>query len=448
MKIELNGNTTEKCTVYNELEGGACGKPDRISWVKELDSQEVLTFQGVESSEVNKPGTCDNGVLSSHKDGVNHSPNDSSENCSAASGLCPESEDSRATICNEDAGSLKNVKNCDNVSAKPTAFTTTESKSHSSASESDSTGIESTIPLRERLSKKKALKKPKTSSDDETIGRRKGEDYATYSAEVDSVPLASRLSNKNTIQRPKTALRVRVTKLDLNEAANKREETNSFPEPNSTDVDSVALHPRMLKKNTLKQPETASSFSDEASGKRKKEDSIALPSKKGALKKPKTASGNEASGKESGTDSIADATEVDSISLSSGLSKRNAVEKVKPASGDEAACQRKGADSIAVRAGDDSDFESPKAGRSSAGKRKGSDLSDDQDLLTSVFSTDSQNSSTSNREARVGLNSKKRRTKKADVSERKVLKPARKRITKRQMKGADRPTAEALEGKA
>jgi len=413
VKVELNGNTTETCAVCNELEGGTCGKPDRISWANELGSK------------------IDN-----------HLPNESSENCTAASGLCPESEEYRAIICDEDAGSLKNVKNCDNVDTKPTAFITSESKRHSSASESDSTGIES-IPLRERLSKKNALKKPKTSFDDETIGKRKGEDFATDSNEVDSVPFASRLSKKNAIKKPKTALRASV-RLGLNEAANEREETNSFPEPYSSDVDSVPLHARMLKKNTLKQTKTAYSFSDEASGKRRKDDSNAPLSKKGA---PKTASGDEASGKGNGTDSIADATEVDSIPLSSGLSKRNSLKKVKTASGDEAACQRKGADSIAVRTGDDNDFESPKAGRSAAGKRKGSDLSDDQDLLTSVFSTDSQTSSTSNREARVGLNSKKRKTKKADVSERKVLKPARKRITKRQMKSADRTTAEALEGK-
>jgi len=541
VEVELNGKNTERSTVCNESEGGTYGKPGRISWVNklgsEIDSQEVLTFQG----EVENPGEHDNGVLSRHRDEDNHLPNDSSENCSAASGLCPENEEYRATICAEDAGSLKNVKNCDNVDTKSTAFTTSESKRCRSGSESDSIGIES-IPLRERLSKKNALKKPKTASDNEATGKGKEIDSITDSTEVDSIPLSSRLSTKNALKKPKTAsddeaidkrkgddsttdytevdsipLSFRLSKKNTvkkpktafeSEDANKRGETDSFPESDSTDVDSVPLHARMLKRNTLKRQETTSTRSDEATGKRKKEDShtdstdvdsvplrvrmsqkntlkkpetastrsdeatgkrngvdsitdsadvdsiplCALLSKNSTLKKPKTASGDETSGIGERTDAITGATEVDSSPVSSRLSKRNALKKVKTASGDEAACHRKAAaDSTAVRIGDDNDFESPKAGRSAAGKRKGSDLSDDQDLLTSVFSTDSETSSTSNREARGGLNSKKRKTRradaKADVSERKVLKPAKKRITKRQMKSVNRTTAETLEGK-
>ena len=501
MKVEVNEKNTEKPTVCKESGNGTCGKPGQISWHKELsskiDSQEVLAFQRGNSSKVEKPGKHGNGVVSRHIDGGNHLPNDSSETCSIVTGLCPKKEEYRGTICNEEAGSLKNVKTCDNVDTELTPFTSSELKRRRSASESDSSGIESiplrmrlakknthkkpktasdnneatgkgreinfvtdateigSIPLSSRYSKKNAVKKPKTVSDDEATEKRKGEDSITDPTQTDSIPLSSQFSMKNTIKRPKITFN--------SEAANTREESDSFPESDSTDVDSIPLHTRMRKKNTLKKPETASTRSDEVKGKRKGEDSIidpadvdsiplsALLSKNSTLKKTKIASSDETSGEQNGTDSIDDATEGDSIPLGSRLSKRNALKKVKTASGDEAACQRKENDLITVRIGDDNDFESPKSGRSAAGKRKGSDLSDDQDLLTSVFSTDSKASSTSNREAKAGLNSKKRRTNKAgaraDVSERKVLKPAKKRITKRQMKSANRTTAETLEGK-
>ena len=500
MEVGVNEKNTEKPTVCKE-EGGTCRKPDQISWLKELgskiDSQEALTFQRGNSSKVEKPEEHDNVVFSRHIDGGNHLPSDSSENCSVVTGLCPKREEYRGAICNEEAGSLKNVKNCDNVDTELNVFTSSESKRRRSASEFDSSGIES-IPLRTRLAKKNVHKKPKTASDnneatgkgkeinfvtdatevdsiplsslyskknavkkrktvsdDEATDKQKGEGTVTDSTQAHSIPLSSQFSKKNTIKRPKITFD--------SEAANRREETDSFPESDSTDVDSIPLHTPMLKKNTLEKPETASTCSDEVKGKRKGEESIidpadvdsiplsALLSKNSTLKKPKIASSDETSGKENGTDSITVAPEGDSVPLSSRLSKRNAPKKVKTASGDEAACQRKGTDLIAVKIGGDNDFESPKAGRSAAGKRKGSDLSDDQDLLTSVFSTDRRTSSTSNREAKAGLNSKKRRTKKAcaraDVSERKVVKPAKKRITKRQMKSSNRTTAETLEGK-
>lgn len=457
MEVEVHEKNTEKSTVCKESKGCTCGKPDQISWFKELDSekdsQELLTFKRGNCCKVEKPGERDSGVLSRDVDGGNRLPNDSCENCSILAGLCPKREETRATICNEEAGSLKNVKTCDNVDTAFTAFTSSESKRRRSASESDSSGIESK-PLRVRLSKKSTHKKPKTGCDDEATGKGKEIDSFAGATEVDSIPPSSRLSKEN------AAKKLKIT-FD-SEAASKGEERDSFPESDSTDVDSGPSHTRMLKKNTVKKPESASSCSDEATGKRKGEDSIndptdvdsiplcALLSKNNTLKKPKIASTVETSGKEIGTDSITDATEGDSIPRSSRLSKRGTLKKVKTASGDEAACQRKGTDLIAVKIGDDNDFESPKAGRSAAGKRKGSDLSDDQDLLTSVFSTDNQTSSTSNREAKAGINSKKRKTKKAgaraDVSERKVLKPAKKRITKRQMKSSNRTTAEILEG--
>ena len=365
MEVDLNGKNNEESTVCKESEGGTCGKPDQISWVNDpgSDNQEVLTFQGGESSKVEKPGEHDNGALSRHRDGRNHLPNGPTENYSIVTGLCSRREEYRATICSEEAGPLKSVKNCDSVDTKSTAFTTSESKRRRSASESDSSDLE-TMSLRARLSKKSALKKQKTASDNEATGRGKKFASITDFTEVDLIPLSS------------------------------------------------------------------------------------LVSKKSALTNPNAESDDGATGKGKGENST---TEVDSIPLNCRLAMKNALKKPKTVSGDEAASQRKGTDSVADRIGDDNDFESPKAGRGAAGKRKGSDLSDDQDLLTSVFSTDCQTSSTSNREAKVGLNTKKRKTKKAgvkaDVSERKALKPAKKRITKGQTKSANRTTAEALEGK-
>ena len=369
-----------------------------------------MTFQEGESSEVEKPGELDNGTLLGHRDGSNHLPNDSSENCSIAPGLSPKREEFKGSISNEDAGSLKNTKNCDDVDTKSTAFTTSESKRRRSASESDSMDID-LMPLRTRLSNKHTLKKPKTKSSDETTSEGKGTDSITDSTEADSIHLRSRMSKKNALKKPKTAFD--------NEAANRRKETDLFSESDSTDVDSVPLCAQMSRKSTRK--------------------------------KPKIASVDETTDKRKGEDSIGDSTDVDSVPVYSRLSKKNTLKKPKTASGSESTDKRMETDSIAVRIGDDNDFESPKAGRSAAGKRKGSELSDDHDLLTSVFLTDSQTSSTSNREAKAGLNSKKRKTKKADstvdISKRKVVKPAKKRITKRAVKSADKPTAEVLEGK-
>lgn len=360
-----------------------------------------MAFQGVERSKVEKPGELDNSALSRCRDGSDHLPNDSSQGCGAVSSLPPKSEDLNGVISNEDIGSLKIIKNCDNnVDTKSTVLTTFESKQSISVSESDSTDID-LMPLRTRLSKKNALKKSKTESSDETTG--------TDSTAVDSIPLSSRLSKKNALKKRETV---------FHEATNKRKESNSFSDSDSTDVDSIPLFARMLQKNTLK--------------------------------KPKTTCDDETTGKRKGEDYITDSTDVDSVPPCCRLSKKNTSKKPRTASDDQVTGEGKGTDSIAVRIGDEDDFESPKAARNAAGKRKGSELSDDQDLLTSVLSTDSQTSSTSNREAKEDLNSKKRKTKKADstvdVSKRKVVKPAKKRITKRLVKTVNRTTAEALEG--
>ena len=368
-----------------------------------------MAFQGVESSKVEKPGELDNSALSRCRDGSDHLPNDSSQSCGAVPSLPSKSEEFKGVISNEDTGSLKIIKNCDNnADTKSTVLTTFESKQSRSVSESDSTDID-LMPLRTRLSKKNALKKPKTGSSDETTGKEKETDSITDSTEVDSIPLSSRFPKKNALKKRKTA---------FHEARSKRKETDSFSDSDSTDVDSIPLSSRMLQKNTLK--------------------------------KPKTTCDDETTGKRKGEDYITDSTDVDSGPLCCRLSKKNTCKKPRTASDDQATGERKGTDSIAVRIGDDDDFESPKAARNATGKRKGSELSDDQDLLTSVLSTDSQSSSTSNREAKEDVNSKKRKTKKADstvdVSKRKVVKPAKKRITKRLVKTANRTTAEALEG--
>ena len=60
---------------------------------------------------------------------------------------------------------------------------------------------------------------------------------------------------KSTLKKP--AVRLQATEERLGE--------DSITD--STDVDSVPLRVRMLKKNTLKKPETASTCSDEATGK-------------------------------------------------------------------------------------------------------------------------------------------------------------------------------------
>ena len=368
-----------------------------------------MAFQGVESSKVEKPGELDNSALSRCRDESDHLPNDSSQSCGAVQRLPPKSEEFKGVISNEDTGSLKIIKNCDNnADTKSTVLTTFESKQSRSVSESDSTDID-LMPLRTRLSKKNALKKPKTESSDETTGKEKETDSITDSTEVDLILLSSRFPKKNALKKRKTA---------FHEATNKRKETDSFSDSDSTDVDSIPLSSRMLQKNTLK--------------------------------KPKTTCDDETTGKSKGEDYITDSTDVDSVPHCCRLSKKNACKKPRTASDDQATGERKGTDSIAVRIGDDDDFESPKAARNATGKRKGSEVSDDQDLLTSVLSTDSQSSSTSNREAKEDVNFKKRKTKKSDstvdVSKRKVVKPAKKRITKRLVKTANRTTTESLEG--
>lgn len=150
-------------------------------------------------------------------------------------------------------------------------------------------------------------------------------------------------------------------------------------------------------------------------------------------------------------ESESDSTDADSIpSLRLRLSKKTTLKKPKTVPGEETEGKRKETDSVSVRIGDDNDFESPKA-RRNTGKRKGSDLSDDQDLLTSVFSTSSETAPSSSRDAKEGLNSRKSKTKKTDtkgdVSKRMVKNQPKKRICKRKVKATAKTTADVLEGK-
>ncbi|XP_078349986.1 uncharacterized protein LOC144634825 isoform X2 [Oculina patagonica] len=289
-KVALKEEKTENATCCVESEGDTPHKHDQISWVNKLGNkieiQDVLAFQEGESSKVKKEDEHDNDILLRGGDEIKHVPSDSSESCSIASGLSPKSEEFKASLCSEDVESWRHLKNCETVShskdldTRSTGTTTSKFKRRRSQSESDSTDIDSIPSLRNRLSKRNTLKKPKTLPDEETTGNRR---------EIDV---------------------------------------------------------------------------------------------------------------------------------------------------------------IIERTGDDKDFESPKA-RRNVGKRKGSDLSDDQDLYTSVFSTTSETAASSNQDAKEGLNSKKRKTKKTDtrvdVSERKVKNPAEKRIYKRRVKATTKTTADVLE---
>ena len=148
-------------------------------------------------------------------------------------------------------------------------------------------------------------------------------------------------------------------------------------------------------------------------------------------------------------ESESDSADADSIpSLRFRLSKKTNLKKPKTVPGEETEGKRKETDSINLRIGDDNDFESPKA-RRNTGKRKGSDLSDDQDLLTSVFSTSSETAPSSSRDAKEGLNSRKRKTKKTDtkedVSNRMIKNQPKKRIYKRKVKATAK--TDVLEGK-
>lgn len=150
--------------------------------------------------------------------------------------------------------------------------------------------------------------------------------------------------------------------------------------------------------------------------------------------------------------SESDSTDIESVpSLRSRLSKKNILKKLKTMSSDESGPSRKLTDSSSVKIGEDNDFETPKT-RRNAGKRKGSDLSDDQDLYSSCFSTNDQTVSSSNRDAKESLKSKKRQTKKAadvnvEVSARKGKTTTKKRIRKRQVKATSKTTPDGLEGK-
>ena len=150
--------------------------------------------------------------------------------------------------------------------------------------------------------------------------------------------------------------------------------------------------------------------------------------------------------------SESDTTDTDSVpSLRSRISKKNTVKKQKAsASSDESGGNRKEIASVKDKTGDDNDFETPKVRRNTR-KRKGSDLSDDQELFSSVFATNSETSSSTKPNAKDGANSKKRKTKKVEAKgealERKATNLARKQITRRQAKTANKATVRNLEGK-
>ena len=149
--------------------------------------------------------------------------------------------------------------------------------------------------------------------------------------------------------------------------------------------------------------------------------------------------------------SESDTTDTDSVpSLRSRISKKNTVKNQKAVSSVESGGNRKEIASVKDKTGDDNDFETPKVRRNTR-KRKGSDLSDDQELFSSVFATNSETSSSAKPNAKDGANSKKRKTKKVEAKgealERKATNLARKRITRRQAKTANKTTVRNLEGK-
>lgn len=136
--------------------------------------------------------------------------------------------------------------------------------------------------------------------------------------------------------------------------------------------------------------------------------------------------------------SESDTTDSDSVlCLRSRISKYNAVKKQKAVSNDESGGKGKAIAPVIDEAEDDNDFETPKVRRNTA-KRKGSDLSDDQDLYSSAFSTDGKTSSSVKPEAKGTINSRKRRTNQAETKGKalggKATNLKRKRVTKRQAK--------------
>lgn len=135
--------------------------------------------------------------------------------------------------------------------------------------------------------------------------------------------------------------------------------------------------------------------------------------------------------------SESDTTNSDTVPcLRSRISKNKTVKKQRAVSSDESGGKRK-AIALVDRTEDDNDFETPKVRRNTA-KRKGSDLSDDQDLFTSAFSTDDETSSNVKPDAKGTINSKKRRTNQVEIKGKalsgKAANLARKRVTTRQAK--------------
>lgn len=148
--------------------------------------------------------------------------------------------------------------------------------------------------------------------------------------------------------------------------------------------------------------------------------------------------------------SESDTTNSDSVPcLRSRISKYKTVKKQRAVSNDESGDKRK-AIALVDRTEDDNDFETPKVRRNTA-KRKGSDLSDDQDLFSSAFSTDNETSSNVKPDAKGTINSKKRRTNQVEIKGKalsgKAANLARKRVTTRQAKTVNGTAVTDLEGK-
>jgi len=137
-----------------------------------------------------------------------------------------------------------------------------------------------------------------------------------------------------------------------------------------------------------------------------------------------------------------DSEDSDSIpSLRSRLAKKKFLKTQKIIHAIETRDKKKESDVDSVQIGEDNDFETPRP-RRNVEKRKGSDLSDDQDL-SSVSSMCNQTN------VKEGLCAKKRKTGKANASadkaNRKTSKPAEKKISKRQVKTTSKTTSAILE---
>lgn len=134
-------------------------------------------------------------------------------------------------------------------------------------------------------------------------------------------------------------------------------------------------------------------------------------------------------------------------SLRTRITKKISIKKQKAAHVNETGDTRKEPDSDSVKISEDNDFETPRVMRRNVEKRKGSDLSDDQDACSL---SSKHNPALSSSIVKEGLCAKKRKTSKANVevgtSNGKTRKPAKKKINKRQVKATSK-TRDSLDGK-